>query len=604
MAKVARRHVAGGDSGRGHYNAGSPVENAAIARMLGEIADLLEIRADNPFKIRAYRNAAETVVAEPSRVADLDEAALRELPGIGKDLAQRIREIAETGDTPFRQELMAAFPSTLLDLLRLQGVGPKTVKRLYEELGVASLDALEAAARDGRVSALKGMGARKEALILKAIEERKRYAGRHLAAEVERTARAVVSRLQASYPTADFTPVGSLRRGVETCGDLDILAVGAPAAVMDTFTTLPEVTRVLGRGETKSSVLLGTGLQADLRLVEPSSKGAALQYFTGSKTHNIALRDRALARGLRLNEYGLFNVETGASLAGADEAGLYAALGLAFVPPELREHRGEIDAAERNALPALITRADLKGDLHLHTNTTDGRNDIETMAMAAKAAGLEYIAITDHSKALAMANGLDEAAALAHAAHIRQAGKRLDGITLLAGIECDILTDGTLDLADDCLAQLDFVVASVHSGFGLEPAAMTERLLRALECPWVDALGHPTGRMLLRREPLRFDIEAVLSAAAVKGVAVEINSQIYRLDVSDTVARRAIELGARLIISSDAHDTTEFGTLEWGVRVARRAWATKDAVLNTQTLEALRASLRRHRSSKPGKRAR
>jgi DNA polymerase (family 10) len=572
--------------------------------MLGEIADLLEIRADNPFKIRAYRNAAETVVAEPSRVADMADAALRELPGIGKDLAQRIREIAETGDTPYRQELLADIPPTLLDLLRLQGVGPKTVKRLYDELGVASLDALEAACKDGRVSALKGMGDKKQALILKAIEERKRYAGRHLAAQVEKAARAVVAHLKASYPDAEFTPVGSLRRGVETCGDLDILAVGAPPSVMDTFTSLPEVTRVLGRGETKSSVLLGTGLQADLRLVELKSRGAAMQYFTGSKAHNIALRDRALARGLRLNEYGLFNVETGASLAGADEAGIYTALGLALVPPELREYRGEIEAAERNALPALISRADLKGDLHLHTTTTDGRNDIETMALAAKAAGLEYIAITDHSKALAMASGLDEAAALEHAAHIRQVGKRLEGITLLAGIECDILPDGTMDLADDCLAQLDFVVASVHSAFGLEPAAMTDRLLRALECPWVDALGHPTGRMLLRREPLRFDIEAVLASAASKGVAIEINSQIYRLDVSDTVARRALELGARLIISSDAHDITEFDNLEWGVRTARRAWATKGAVLTTQPLKALRASLRRNQPRQPGKRAR
>ena len=572
--------------------------------MLGEIADLLEIRADNPFKIRAYRNAAETVVAEPARVADMAEAALRGLPGIGKDLAQRIREIAETGDTPYRQELLAAFPPTLLDLLRLQGVGPKTVKRLYDELGVAALDTLEAACRDGRVSALKGMGDKKQALILKAIEERKRYAGRHLAAKVDKIARAVVAHLNAAYPAADFTPVGSLRRGVETCGDLDILAVGAPPAVMDTFTSLPEVARVLGRGETKSSILLDTGLQADLRLVEPASKGAALQYFTGSKAHNIALRDRALARGLRLNEYGLLNVETGASIAGVDEPGIYAALGLAFVPPELREHRGEIDAAERNALPSLITRADLRGDLHLHTTVTDGRNDIATMALAAKAAGLEYIAVTDHSKTLAMASGLDEERALEHAARIREVGSRLEGITLLAGIECDILPDGTMDLADDCLAQLDFVVGSVHTAFGLEPAAMTDRLLRALECPWVDALGHPTGRMLLRREPLRFDIEAVLSSAAKKGVAIEINSQIYRLDVSDTVARRALELGARLIISSDAHDITEFENLEWGVRTARRAWATREAVLTTQPLEALRASLRRNQSRKPRKRAR
>ena len=571
------------------------VENAAIARLLGEIADLLEIRADNPFKIRAYRNAAETIAAEPARVADLAEPALRELPGIGKDLSQRILEIAATGDTPYRQELAAAFPPSLLELLRLQGVGPKTVKRLFEELAVASLDQLEAAARDGRIRAMKGMGIRKEALILKAIEERRQYAGRHLAADVADVAQQIIASLEGVHAGAEFIAVGSLRRGVETCGDLDILAVGAPPDVMDTFTGQPDVVRVLGRGGTKSSVLLANNLQADLRLVDPASRGAALQYFTGSKAHNIALRDRAIARGLKLNEYGLFRVDSGASVAGPSEDGIYAELGLDLVPPELREDRGEVQAAERHTLPRLVTRADLRGDLHLHTTATDGKDDIQTMALAAREVGLEYLAITDHSKALAMAGGLDEAGALAHAARIREIGGRLDGITLLAGIECDIRLDGTLDLDNDCLAALDFVVASVHSGFSLEPEALTARLLRALECPWVDALGHATGRMLLRREPLKFDVERVLDAAAAHGVAIEINSQVHRLDVSDIVARRAIDKGARLIISSDAHSTHEFSVLDWGIRVARRAWATPDVILNTRSLDDLRASLRRHR---------
>jgi DNA polymerase (family 10) len=571
------------------------VENAAIARLLGEIADLLEIRADNPFKIRAYRNAAETIAAEPARVADLPEPALRDLPGIGKDLSQRILEIAATGDTPYRQELAAAFPPSLLELLRLQGVGPKTVKRLFEELAVASLDQLEAAARDGRIRAMKGMGIRKEALILKAIEERRRYAGRHLAADVADIAQQIIARLEGVHAGAEFIAVGSLRRGVETCGDLDILAVGAPPEVMDTFTRQTDVVRVLGRGETKSSVLLANNLQADLRLVDPASRGAALQYFTGSKAHNIALRDRAIARGLKLNEYGLFRVDSGASVAGPSEEGIYAELGLDMVPPELREDRGEVEAAERHTLPRLVTRADLRGDLHLHTTATDGKDDIQAMALAAREAGLEYLAITDHSKALAMAGGLDEAGALAHAARIREIGRRLDGITLLAGIECDIRLDGTLDLDNDCLAALDFVVASVHSGFSLEPDALTARLLRALECPWVDALGHATGRMLLRREPLKFDVERVLDAAVAHGVAIEINSQVHRLDVSDIVARRAIDKGARLIISSDAHSTQEFSVLNWGVRVARRAWATPDVILNTRSLDNLRGSLRRHR---------
>ena len=575
------------------------MDNAAIARVLFEIADLLEIRSDNPFKIRAYRGAGETIAAEPTSVAAFDEPALRALPGVGKDLAARIREIVQTGDTPYRQELLADFPLTILDLLRLQGVGPKTVKRLYDELGIASLDALEQGARDGRIRALKGMGAKKEALILRAIDERRRYAGRHLTAEVAGLADRIVAALSAAHPAAEFVPVGSLRRRAETCGDLDILAVDADTAVMTAFVALPQVTRVLGRGETKSSVLLDSGLQADLRLVTGAQKGAALQYFTGSKAHNIALRDRALSQGLRLNEYGLTRLADGAVIAGADEEGIYAALGLSWVPPELREHRGEIDAAARGALPALITRADLRGDLHSHTSVTDGKEDLATMAQAARDRGHEYLAVTDHSQALAMANGLDERRALAHAAAIRALSARLDGITLLAGIECDIRADGSLDLHHDCLAALDLVVASVHSGFSLEPARMTDRLLAAIECPWVDVIGHPTGRLLLRREPLRFDLEAVLAAAASAGVALEINCQIDRLDVNDAVARAARDRGIPLVISSDAHTIAELDALDWGIGVARRAWLTAGDVLNTRPLAELRTRLRRHRRAGP-----
>ena len=577
------------------------MDNAAIARLLFEIGDLLEIRGDNPFKIRAYRNAAETVTAEPTAVAALDDAGLRALPGIGRDLAARIREIADTGDTPFRLELLAAFPATMLDLLRLQGVGPKTVKRLYDELGVTSLDTLEQAARDGRVRGLKGMGAKKEALILRAIDERRRYAGRHLSADVARVADAVIGALRLADSAADFVAVGSLRRRAETCGDLDILAVGATSTIMTAFTALPQVSRVLGHGDTKSSVLLDSGLQADLRLVTADQKGAALQYFTGSKAHNIALRDRAMALGLRLNEYGLTRLADGVVVAGDSEEAIYAALGLAFVPPELRENRGEVEAALQHTLPSLISRQDLRGDLHSHTNVTDGKEDLETMARAARAAGLEYLAVTDHSQALAMANGLDERRALEHAARIRALNTRLDGIHLLAGIECDIRSDGTLDLAHDCLAQLDFVVASVHSGFGLEPSAMTDRLLAAISCPWVDVIGHPTGRLLLRREPLRFDVDAVLAAAAGCGIALEINCQVDRLDLSDTVARAARDRGIPLVISSDAHTIAEFDTLAWGIGVARRAWLSPGDVLNTRPLDALIPLLRRHRSHRDGR---
>ncbi|MGH9161063.1 MAG: PHP domain-containing protein, partial [Vicinamibacteraceae bacterium] len=331
----------------------------------------------------------------------------------------------------------------------------------------------------------------------------------------------------------------------------------------------------------------------DLRLVTPESRGAALQYFTGSKLHNIELRDRALKKGWKLNEYGLFRLEDGRRLAGESEEALYAALDLPMIPPELRELRGEIDAAERGALPPLIARGDLRGDLHMHTTATDGKDDVETMARAAHAAGLSYIAITDHSQALAMANGLDEAQALAHATHIREVGARLEGITLLAGIECDIRPDGQLDLADDCLAQLDLVIASVHSAFNQSAEAMTDRVLRALECPYVDILGHPTGRMLLRRDPYPIHVERVIDAAVRHGVALEINSQIYRRDLNDAHARLARDRGAKLVISSDAHSARAFGVLDWGVMTARRGWIEAGDVLNTLPLTAFRRALRR-----------
>jgi DNA polymerase (family X) len=573
----------------------SAVDNLAIARVLAEIGDLLEIKGENPFKIRAYRNASETVAHETRRVASLTAAERLDLPGIGKDIAAKIGELADTGTIRYHQDLLQEFPPTILDLLNLQGVGPKTVARLYGALGIRTLEELEQAARDGRIREMKGMGAKKEALILKALEEQRRFVGRRLTAEAHDTAAGLVAALREHAPDAEIAMVGSLRRGCETCGDLDILSAGGPASLMDAFTGYTLVERILAHGDTKSSVRLWGGFQADLRLVPRDSLGAAQQYFTGSKAHNIVLRDRAIQRGLKLNEYGLYRVDDETRVAGEDEAGIYAALGLAFVPPELRENRGEIEAAERGALPALIQLADLQGDLHCHTTTTDGRDDIETMARAAQAAGLEYLAITDHSQALAMANGLDEARALAHARAIREVNARLEGFTLLAGIECDIRADGSMDLADDCLAQLDIVIASIHSGFTQEAAQMTDRLLRALECPWVDVLGHPTGRIILKREPHKADMSRVIEAAVAAGVALEINSQVDRLDLDDLHARRARDAGATIVIDSDAHSATALGQLRWGVNVARRAWLTPADVLNTRPVEALKRRLRRGR---------
>jgi DNA polymerase (family 10) len=572
------------------------MDNFTIARVFREIADLLELKGENPFKIRAYRSAADTVADSAEAIATLSADARARLPGFGKDLGKKLAELIETGDLAFHRELLAQFPPSILDILKLQGVGPKTVALLHHELNIGSLDDLESAARAGRLRSIKGMGARKEALILQSIAEQRQARGRRLTAEAHDTAAVLVSYLKDAAPDAQVLPVGSLRRGCETCGDLDILAAGADLSLMDTFVKHPMAERVLGRGETRSSILLRGGFQADLRLVPHESAGAAMQYFTGSKAHNIALRDRAIQRGYKLNEYGLFDTATGTAVAGADEPGIYAALGLPWIPPELRENRGEIDAADRGALPALVDLADIRGDLHMHTTRSDGRADAESMARAARALGHEYIAITEHTRSLAMAGGLDERAALEHAAAVRALNGRIEGLTVLAGIECDILPDGRLDLADDCLAQLDYVVASVHSAFGQDEAAMTDRLLKALSCRWVDALGHPTGRLLLRREGYAFRLEQVAAEASRLGVAFEINCQTDRLDLNDVNARLASDRGAKLVVSTDAHAPAALGWMRWGVTVARRAWLRPSDILNTMPLEALRGSLRRARN--------
>jgi DNA polymerase (family 10) len=573
------------------------VDNKAIGILFGEVADLLEIKGENGFKIRAYRSASETLASWPDAVSALNETRLRELPGIGKDLAAKIRELVDTGTCRYHQELLQQFPPTILDLLRLQGVGPKTVALLYATLDVRSIDDLANAARDGRLRAVKGMGAKKEALILKAIEERARDAGRHLMADTAAVSADLIGYLREQSPGVEFIPVGSVRRGCETCGDLDILAVGADPSLMDTFSTHPRVERILGRGDTKTSVRLQGGYQADLRLVPADSRGAAMQYFTGSKAHNIAVRDRAIQHGYKLNEYGLFRADSDERVAGTTEEEVYEALGMAWVDPALRENRGEIDAAIAGTLPRLLAVPDLMGDLHMHTTATDGRDEIEAMAAAAHRLGHRYIAITDHSQALAMANGLDERRALEHAARVRALNGRFEGLTLLAGIECDILADGSMDLADDCLAQLDIVVASLHSHFNQEEAQMTDRVLRALECPWVDILGHPTARRLLKRDPVPLDMAQITAAAARLGVALEINCQVERLDLNETQARFARERGVKLVVSTDAHSVAALGAQRWGVQIARRAWAGPDDVLNTRSLDDMRRLLRRHKTA-------
>ncbi len=578
---------------------GSRVDNLPLAQVFSEIADLLEIKGENLFKIRAYRSAADTIRAWADPVTRMDDKQLLELPGIGKDLAKKIRELAETGSCRFHQDLLLEFPPTILDLLRLQGVGPKTVALLYSTLNIRSVDELVDAAKAGRLRALKGMGPKKEALILKAVEEREKDRGRHLLSDTTAIAAELVSYLRERAPAAEFEPVGSLRRGCETCGDIDILASGGDALSMDHLVAFPRVERVLARGETKTSVRIAGGYQADLRLVAADSRGAAMQYFTGSKAHNVALRDRAIQHGFKLNEYGLFRIADDARVAGETEESIYDALEMTWVPAELRENRGEIEAAVARQLPRLVTATDLRGDLHMHTTVTDGRDDLHTMAAAAQRLGYSYVAITDHSKALAMSNGLDEHRALEHASRIRALNGTLEGLTLLAGIECDVLADGTLDLADDCLAQLDVVIASVHAHYTQGETQTTERILKALDCRWVDILGHPMSRRLLQREPLKVDFDQVVSAAIAHGVALEINCQPDRLDLSDTFARTAHERGAMIAISTDAHSTMALGNIRWGIQVARRAWLTPEAVLNTRPVDEMRGLLRRNRRAGP-----
>jgi DNA polymerase (family 10) len=573
------------------------VDNRALSQVLAEIADLLEIRGDNAFKIRAYRTAAETLATWPQAVAQLSEQQLRAIPGIGKDLAARVRELAETGTSAYHKELLEQFPPTILDLLRLQGVGPKTVAMLHATLNIKSVEDLAAAAKAGKLKGLKGMGAKKEAQILTSIEERAKDSGRHLLSETAETAHALVEFLRLHDANVELIPVGSLRRGRETCGDIDILAVGGQPGLMDALISHPHVERVLGQGDTKSSVLLRGGYQADLRLVPVESRGAAMQYFTGSKAHNICVRDRAVQLGFKLNEYGLFRVDDDSRVAGDTEEGIYRALGMDFIDPELRENRGEVEAARDGTLPKLIALSDLRGDLHMHTTETDGKDDLMAMAEAAHRLGREYIAITDHSQALAMANGLNEKRALEHAARVRALNGRFENLTLLAGIECDILSDGRLDLSDDCLAQLDIVVASIHSNFSQESEQMTERILRAIENPWVDVLGHPTGRRLLQRESIKFDMTAVMESVSRHGVTMEINCQPQRLDLNDSHARAARERGIPLVISTDAHSTAALTRLQWGVQVARRAWVQAADVINTRPVADMRASLRRSRRS-------
>jgi DNA polymerase (family 10) len=577
------------------------MDNRSIAQLLADTADLLEISAGDPFRIRSYRRAAEAVESSTIQLSTIasDPKKLQEIPGIGKGMAANIQAIESAGTLPLREELLLKYRPTMLELLRLPGMGPKTVALLWDALQVGSVEDLEKAIADGRLAGLPRVGEKLIEKLRKGIADYKERSGRFLIDDAEEAAEKLIAYLKEFPGIETILPAGSLRRGRDTVGDLDILATGPACAetqvgaAVEYVANYPPANTMLAKGQNKVSFRLRSGLQVDVRLLPVGSYGAALQYFTGSKMHNVTVRQRALKRGYTLSEYALANVKDGSFVAGATEEEIYATLGLDWIPPELRENNGEIEAAEEHRLPVLIEEADIRGDVHMHTVETDGKNTIREMAEAGLARGYEYIAITDHSKNLAMTMGLDDKRAMEHIQRIRAVDQEMKGrIRVFAGIEVDILADGALDLSDEVLAQMDVVIASVHSLFNMPAEEMTTRMLRAIENPYVRILGHPTGRLLLRREPYQMDLEAVLRRAGELGVAVEHNAYPDRLDLCDRDLRLAKQLGCRIVINTDAHHTSHLAKMRYGIEQLRRAWLRKEDVLNTRGAEEFLSSLR------------
>ena len=566
------------------------MDNKSIAGILYETADLLEIDGGDSFRIRSYRNAAEAIEAYPQQIADLisDPKQVLAIPGIGKGMLTNLQEMMKDGKLTLHADLLAKYHPSMLQLLKVQGLGPKTIALIWSAHQVSDLEGVEKLAREGKIRTLPRMGEKHEAKLLKAIEDYRRIAGRFLLDTAEKQAEKIVEHLRGYSGAEKVTPAGSLRRGRETVGDLDILVTGPACCndderqkLIDHIIKLPGLMDTIARGENKVSFRVRGGMQVDVRLLAPDSFGAAMQYFTGSKAHNVALRQRSLKMGYTLNEYSLARLDDEKVVASKSEEDIYSALKLDYIPPEMRENLGEIDLAEKHELPALITARDLKGDVHMHTVETDGRNSIEEMAEAAREHGYEYMAITDHSKNLAFANGLDDARAVAHIKKIHAANDADRGIRIFAGIEVDILADGSLDLSDSVLEQMDLVIASVHSHFNQSSEEMTTRLIRAIENPNVSIIGHPTGRQLLRREAYPLDMDAVLRAAAKNRVAMELNSYPERLDLCDRHLRMAKQHGVKIVINTDSHHTSHLEKIRYGILQARRAWLTAADVLNS-----------------------
>ena len=566
------------------------MDNKAIANILYETADLLEIDGQDSFRIRSYRNAAQAIENHSQQMKEIiaEPKQVLAIAGIGKGMLTNLQELFNTGSLSIQKELLQKYHPSMLGLLKIQGLGPKTIKLIWDAYQVSDVDGVEKLAKEGKIRTLPRMGEKHETKLLKAIADYRRIGGRFQIDDAEEEAEKLTAYLK-KFPDIDkITPAGSLRRGKESVGDLDILVTGKACCSEDGrqkaiayVAQYPPLMDVIASGDNKISFHVRSGMQVDVRLLPPESFGAAMQYFTGSKSHNVALRQRALKMGYTLSEYSLADLKTEQPVAGKTEEEIYAKLKLDYIPPELRENLGEIDAAEKHTLPQLITQEDIQGDVHMHTVETDGKNTIEEMALAAKAHGYKYMAITDHSKNLAFANGLDDKRAVEHIARIREAGKKIDGITIFAGIEVDILAEGDLDLSDDVLAQMDIVIASVHSVFNQEPAEMTDRLLKAISNPNTSVIGHPTGRIQLRRDSYHYDMAKVLAAAAKHKVAMELNAYPDRLDLNDVHLRQAKQQGVKIVINTDAHHTSHMEKIRYGILQARRAWLTKDDVLNT-----------------------